>query len=178
MMLKIVPFLVWFRVYGSRGGKVPVPTLAQLSWPRLEGAAYALLTAGFIGLAGAVASGSAGSIRAAGVILSLGALAFGAALARVLWHLIPRRARRPGQPPATRPSAVHRAREHDVGPVGPASADDSRQIIEALRGVLDPELGMCGSVVDLGLIYDVQIEHGAVSVTMTLTTPGCPMHDA
>lgn len=90
MMLKILPFLVWFRVYGSRVGKVPVPTMPELSWPRAEGAAYALLTAGFIGLAGAVAAGSAGSIRAAGIILSLGALAFGAALARVLCHLIPR----------------------------------------------------------------------------------------
>jgi hypothetical protein len=89
MMLKIVPFLVWFRAYGSRVGKVPVPTMPELSWPRAEGAAYTLLTAGFIGLAGAVAAGSAGSIRAAGIILSLGALAFGVALARVLCHLIP-----------------------------------------------------------------------------------------
>jgi hypothetical protein len=90
MMLKILPFLVWFRVYGSRVGKMPVPTMPELSWPRAEGAAYVLLTGGFIGLAGAVAAGSAGSIRAAGIILSLGALAFGAGLARVLCHLFPR----------------------------------------------------------------------------------------
>ena len=90
MMLKILPFLVWFRVYGPRVGKMPVPTMPELSWPPAEGAAYVLLTAGFIGLAGAVAAGSAGSIRAAGIILSLGALAFGAGLARVLCHLFPR----------------------------------------------------------------------------------------
>jgi hypothetical protein len=90
MMLKILPFLVWFRVYGSRVGKMPVPTMPELSWPRAEGAAYVLLTAGFIGLAGAVAAGSASSIRAAGIVLSLGALAFGAGLARVLCHLFPR----------------------------------------------------------------------------------------
>jgi hypothetical protein len=90
MMLKILPFLVWFRVYSSRVGKMPVPTMPELSWPRAEGAAYVLLTGGFIGLAGAVAAGSAGSIRAAGIILSLGALAFGAGLARVLCHLFPR----------------------------------------------------------------------------------------
>jgi metal-sulfur cluster biosynthetic enzyme len=50
------------------------------------------------------------------------------------------------------------------------------QVTQALRDVLDPELGM--SVVDLGLIYDVQIDVGHVRITMTLTTQGCPLHDA
>jgi metal-sulfur cluster biosynthetic enzyme len=50
------------------------------------------------------------------------------------------------------------------------------QITQALREVFDPELGM--SVVDLGLIYDVQVEAGRVRITMTLTTPGCPLHDS
>jgi metal-sulfur cluster biosynthetic enzyme len=50
------------------------------------------------------------------------------------------------------------------------------QVTRALAGVFDPELGM--SVVDLGLIEDVRIEAGRVHVTMTLTTPGCPLHDA
>jgi metal-sulfur cluster biosynthetic enzyme len=50
------------------------------------------------------------------------------------------------------------------------------QVTEAFRGVFDPELGM--SVVDLGLIYDVRIDGGRVRVTMTLTTEGCPLHDA
>ena len=36
MMLKIVPFLVWYRVYAPRAGRQPVPTLAQLSWPAAE----------------------------------------------------------------------------------------------------------------------------------------------
>jgi len=53
---------------------------------------------------------------------------------------------------------------------------DRDQVTEALRGVFDPELGM--SVVDLGLIYDVQIDGGHVRITMTLTMPGCPLHDA
>jgi metal-sulfur cluster biosynthetic enzyme len=34
------------------------------------------------------------------------------------------------------------------------------------------------SVVDLGLIYDIGIDAGRVAITMTLTTQGCPLHDA
>ncbi len=45
-----------------------------------------------------------------------------------------------------------------------------------LRDVFDPELGM--SVVDLGLIYGVEIDAGRVRITMTLTSEGCPLHDA
>ena len=50
------------------------------------------------------------------------------------------------------------------------------QVAQALRDVFDPELGM--SVVDLGLIYDVKIDADRVRITMTLTTEGCPLHDA
>ena len=89
MMLKIVPFLVWYRVYAPRAGREPVPTLAQLSWPAGERLAYGLLTAGILGLAATVAAGAPAAITVAGAIVGIGALVFAAALGRTLWHLRP-----------------------------------------------------------------------------------------
>lgn len=48
-------------------------------------------------------------------------------------------------------------------------------VMAALKEVFDPELGI--NVVDLGLVYGVEIEDDDITVRMTLTTPGCPLHD-
>jgi metal-sulfur cluster biosynthetic enzyme len=50
-------------------------------------------------------------------------------------------------------------------------------INDALRNVYDPEIGV--NIVDLGLVYSIDISNdGYVTLTMTLTTPGCPMHES
>src|SRR5262245_18592047 len=56
------------------------------------------------------------------------------------------------------------------------SSLDEATILETLRQVIDPELGC--NIVDLGLVYSVTITGSHVSVVMTLTTPGCPMHES
>ena len=46
-------------------------------------------------------------------------------------------------------------------------------VYDALREVLDPDVMM--NIVDLGLVYGVDIDGSNVTVTMTLTTPACPI---
>src|ERR1039458_62493 len=54
-----------------------------------------------------------------------------------------------------------------------AEADLVERIKDALRLVIDPELGY--NIVDLGFVYEVAIEDGGVAhITMTTTTRGCP----
>lgn len=57
--------------------------------------------------------------------------------------------------------------------IGRATAADVK---EALHQVIDPELGI--DVIDLGLVYGIEIDElGRAIITMTLTTPACPLTD-
>jgi metal-sulfur cluster biosynthetic enzyme len=58
-----------------------------------------------------------------------------------------------------------------------APSDGAEEITEdlvklALRRVKDPELNL--NILDLGLVYDIRVDGSAVSIDMTLTSPGCP----
>ncbi len=90
-------------------------------------------------------------------------------------------------PPRARvPDNVARKRDYLAGflsgetETAPAAADTDElrdRIVEALKSVYDPEIPV--DIYELGLIYDVDIsEDGDVIVTMTLTTPHCPVAES
>jgi len=49
------------------------------------------------------------------------------------------------------------------------------EVRDALRDVIDPELGV--NIVDLGLVYGVAVDGGTTTITMTMTSPACPLRD-
>jgi metal-sulfur cluster biosynthetic enzyme len=55
-----------------------------------------------------------------------------------------------------------------------ASMVNEEDILQTLRGVNDPEVGV--NIVDLGLVYGAEIQGDSVRIVMTMTTPACPMH--
>ena len=90
-------------------------------------------------------------------------------------------------PPRARvPESVARKRDYLAGFLAgeteskPAAADNEElkaRIVEALKSVYDPEIPV--DIYELGLIYDIEVsEDGDAIVTMTLTTPHCPVAES
>ncbi len=87
--------------------------------------------------------------------------------------------------PAADTGAAPRQRDYLEGFLGASAGqgegagdEDSLKeaVIAALRDIFDPEIPV--NIYDLGLIYGVEIDEGHVVVTMTLTTPHCPVAES
>ena len=75
----------------------------------------------------------------------------------------------PTTPPATTP-ADSAAPPGDAGLTAEPITETMVKL--ALRRVKDPELNL--NIIDLGLVYEIRVDEGNVSVDMSLTSPGCP----
>ncbi|MEU8309056.1 metal-sulfur cluster assembly factor [Actinomadura sp. NPDC048955] len=60
-------------------------------------------------------------------------------------------------------------------PATAAPSEEEAEILEALKDVVDPELGI--NVVDLGLVYGVDLTDEVATLDMTLTSAACPLTD-
>jgi metal-sulfur cluster biosynthetic enzyme len=81
-----------------------------------------------------------------------------------------------GTPEVREESSTVALTEAATPPVSPAEGAPvgKEAVLEALRNVFDPELGI--NIVDLGLVYEVEIgSDGSVDITYSLTTMGCPI---
>jgi hypothetical protein len=66
------------------------------------------------------------------------------------------------------------AGEKDEQPKRGAGSDLQASVVDVLKSIYDPEIPV--DIYELGLIYDVEIsEDGDATITMTLTTPHCPV---
>ncbi len=72
--------------------------------------------------------------------------------------------------PIDSPDATGASGPNDAADVAGAVSLDQARLV--LRRVKDPELNL--NIVDLGLIYDIQVDGADINVDMSLTSPGCP----
>lgn len=59
-------------------------------------------------------------------------------------------------------------------PEGATDEEFETLVWDQMRTIFDPEIPI--NIVDLGLIYEVEVGDGHIGIVMTLTTPGCPLH--
>ena len=67
--------------------------------------------------------------------------------------------------------------DKDDEPKGGAGSDIQASVVDVLKSIYDPEIPV--DIYELGLIYDVEVsEDGDATITMTLTTPHCPVAES
>ncbi|GAA3977897.1 hypothetical protein GCM10023085_70380 [Actinomadura viridis] len=76
---------------------------------------------------------------------------------------------------AAEPAEATAGSEAAAGTGEVAGTEAEEEILEALRDVVDPELGI--NVVDLGLVYGVNLADDVATLDMTLTSAACPLTD-
>tara|TARA_Y100000996_G_scaffold408013_1_gene386368 strand:+ start:6120 stop:6461 length:342 start_codon:yes stop_codon:yes gene_type:complete len=64
-------------------------------------------------------------------------------------------------------------RSNNMSEISKIEGPTTEELWETLKQIEDPELHM--SIVELGLVYDVVMDEGEVTVDMTLTSPACPV---
>lgn len=80
----------------------------------------------------------------------------------------------PTQSPEAADSSVEDVQDISAASDPGAAGADKDAIVEALKNVHDPELGL--NIVDLGLVYEIDIDgEGGVDIRYSLTTMGCPI---
>ncbi|WP_150243557.1 metal-sulfur cluster assembly factor [Nocardiopsis quinghaiensis] len=75
----------------------------------------------------------------------------------------------------TTTEATEAAEAAEAAPLSPEAEALAEEIGEALKDVIDPELGV--NVVDLGLLYGVNADDTTITLDMTLTSAACPLTD-
>ena len=91
-----------------------------------------------------------------------------------------------GRGPETAHTMLERKRDYLAGflagdkddePKGGAGSDLQAAVVEVLKSIYDPEIPV--DIYELGLIYDIDVnEDGDATITMTLTTPHCPVAES
>ena len=70
---------------------------------------------------------------------------------------------------------VSKVHETPTAADAPATLPTEDDVVEAMKDVVDPELGI--NVVDLGLVYDIHVDDNQATIDMTLTSAACPLTD-